>query len=136
MENNVILNIKNKVKAINDNYTNEINYANKLLEIVHKTYTSVNNLTANVVNQFNVSTTSTGTLKFISNSTNPYKIYLDGNIIFSSFPGGATDYEYFVPTGFHTIRVLQLSGYLLAPTDKTYTGTVTCGANLVTTFPN
>jgi len=49
--------------------------------------------------------------------------------------GGTVDYENFMPTGYYTIRVLQVSGYAVYPTDETFSGTLGCGATLTTTFP-
>jgi len=40
-----------------------------------------------------------------------------------------------MPTGSYSIRVLQLSGYVFTPTDQTYTGTLSCGQTMTTTFP-
>jgi hypothetical protein len=42
----------------------------------------------------------------------------------------------FKPTANYTIRILQVSGYVFEPTDRTYTGSVTCGGTLVATFPD
>lgn len=96
--------------------------------------TSTSPLTANVENTFNVSLSSTGTLIFISTSTNPYQIYINGTEAFD-MDGGTTKYKYYMPTGDYTIRVLQLDGYVLYPTDETFTGTLGCGQTLTTTFP-
>ena len=91
-------------------------------------------LTANVNNNVNVILSSTGTLAFISTSTNPYHIYINGTFAFD-MNGGTTQYRYNMPTGSYTIRVIQISGYVLYPTDETFNGTVTCGSTFTTTFP-
>jgi len=101
---------------------------------VNGAITSASPLTANTTNSINVILTGTGTLKFISTSPNPYRIYINGIVAFD-MNGGTTKYQYYTPTGSYSLRVLQLSGYAISPTDKTYTGTLTCGSTLVTTFP-
>ncbi len=77
----------------------------------------------------------TGTLKFINNSTNPYDIYVNGTVKITNMAGGTSQNLTLAPTGNYTIRVLQKSGYAVTPTDKTFTGTITCGGILTTTFP-
>lgn len=91
-------------------------------------------LTANVNNTVNVILSSTGTLKFVSTSSNPYRIYINGTAAFD-MNGGTTQYKYYMPTGSYSIRVLQLSGYVFTPTDQTYTGTLNCGQTMTITFP-
>src|SRR5690606_37544384 len=85
--------------------------------------TTTSALTANVNNTVNVILSSTGTLKFVSTSSNPYRIYINGTAAFD-MNGGTTQYKYYMPTGSYSIRVLQLSGYVFTPTDQTYTGTL------------
>lgn len=96
--------------------------------------TSTSALTANINNTINVILSSTGTLKFVSTSSNPYRIYINGTAAFD-MNGGITQYNYYMPTGSYSIRVLQLSGYLFTPTDRTYTGTLNCGQTITITFP-
>lgn len=76
----------------------------------------------------------TGTLKFTNLSSNPYDIYINGTLTIQNMPGGAIR-QYLAPAANYSIRVLQKSGYILFPTDKTYTGSLTCGLTLTTTFP-
>lgn len=76
-----------------------------------------------------------GWLTFTSNSTNPYQIFVNDVSVISSQAGGSTKSISF-PGGAVTVRVLQLSGYVITPTEKTYTGTLSCGSFLTTTFPN
>lgn len=97
--------------------------------------TSESNIALNKTTTMDVILNPTGTLKFVSNSTNPYKIFINGTEI-GQLEGNATDYAYYTPAGSYSIRVLQVSGYVVTPTDKTYTGTVSCGTTLTTTFPN
>ena len=101
---------------------------------VNGSITTVSVLTANMMNTVNVILSSTGTLKFVSTSSNPYHIYINGTAAFD-MTGGTTSYEYYMPTGSYSIRVLQISGYVLYPTDITYTGTLNCGSTLLITFP-
>ncbi len=96
--------------------------------------TTVSALTANTNNTLDVILTSTGTLKFTNTSSNPYRIYING-VSTSDLPGGSIINIINLPIGAYTLRVLQLSGYALYPTDLTYNGTLTCGSTLSTTFP-
>jgi PKD repeat protein len=96
--------------------------------------TTVSALTGNVNNTVEVILTSTGTLKFTNTSSNPYRIYING-VSTSDLPGGSILYKYYKPIGAYTLRVLQISGYALYPTDLTYSGTLACGSTLSTTFP-
>lgn len=96
--------------------------------------TTVSALTVNTNNTVEVILTGTGTLKFTNTSSNPYRIYINGVSTYD-LPGGLVLYKYYKPTGAYTLRVLQLSGYALYPTDLTYNGTLTCGSTLSTTFP-
>ena len=96
--------------------------------------TTVSALTVNTNNTVEVILTGTGTLKFTNTSSNPYRIYINGVSTYD-LPGGLVLYKYYKPTGAYTLRVLQLSGYALYPTDLTYSGTLACGSTLSTTFP-
>lgn len=95
---------------------------------------SVSTLTANTINTFNIVLSSTGTLKFVNTSSNPYHIYING-VAITDLNGGSTLSDYYMPIGAYSLRVLQISGYILSPTDKTFTGTLTCGGTLLVTFP-
>lgn len=95
---------------------------------------SASALTANTINTFNIVLSSTGTLKFVNTSSNPYHIYING-VAITDLNGGSTLSDYYMPIGAYSLRVLQISGYILSPTDKTYTGTLTCGGTLLVTFP-
>ncbi|MEI6823497.1 MAG: PKD domain-containing protein [Bacteroidota bacterium] len=96
--------------------------------------TTSNPLNANVINYGSTILSSTGTLKFVNTSTNPYHVYINGVLSFD-MNGGTTKYKYYVPIGYYTLRVLQISGYVLYPTDETFTGTISCGTTLTTTYP-
>jgi hypothetical protein len=76
----------------------------------------------------------TGTLSFVNTSSNPYRVYINGKEEFS-LTGEKSLLMNNMPTGSYSIRVLQVSGYLLFPTDKTYNGTLNCGTTLIVAFP-
>lgn len=101
---------------------------------VNGAITTTTSLTAGITNTVNVIISSTGTLKFVSTSNNPYRIFINGTASFD-MNGNTTQYKYFMPVGSYSLRVLQLSGYVFTPTDKTYTGTFGCGQTLTVTFP-
>lgn len=96
--------------------------------------TTTNNLTSGVTNKVTPIITATGTLTFVNTSSNPYRVYINGTATYD-MSGNTTQYNYYVGTGSYTIRVLQLSGYAVYPTDQIYTGSITCGQTLTTTFP-
>lgn len=76
---------------------------------------------------------TTGKIQFINNSSNPYELYIDGA---SQGVLAGSKYVYFtVKFGTHTCRVLQQSGYVLYPTDKSYTADVYNGHDAVVSFP-
>ncbi len=89
---------------------------------------------ADVTTKLTVVLTSTGTLKFVNSSHDNYKIYINGTET-ATVAGNTTTYKYYSPIGFYSIRVLQMDGYLLYATDKTYTGTLAAGGTMTTTFP-
>jgi len=55
-------------------------------------------------------------------STNPYNVYVNGSLWITLDGGYHIDYA--VMPGTYTVRVIQQSGYISYPTDKTYTKTV------------
>lgn len=75
-----------------------------------------------------------GELKFVNTSSNPYRVFINGTA-YADMNGGTTKTVNYAAVGAYTIRILQLSGYAISPTDKTYTGNVVCGGVLTTTFP-
>lgn len=92
-------------------------------------------LKANVDYTINVILSGTGILKFVSTSGNPYRIFVNGTDSFD-MNSGTTQYKYYMPAGTYALRALQLSGYAISPYDSTYSGTLTCGSTLTTTFPS
>jgi PKD repeat protein len=96
--------------------------------------TTASSLTANTNNTLDVILTSTGSLAFINTSSNPYRIFINGVSTYD-LPGGYSILYKNKPIGAYTLRVLQLSGYALYPTDLTYNATLNCGLTLSITFP-
>lgn len=93
-------------------------------------------IVTNTVNSVITQMQKTGTLKMVNTSSNPYKVYVNGVETIASQLGGTTINLTSALNGNYTIRVLQLSGYAVIPTDKTYTGTLSgCGSTLTTTYP-
>lgn len=76
----------------------------------------------------------TGTLNIRNTSANPYDVWLNGELLVSAMPGNTSE-TYIAKKGFHQIRVIQKSGYLITPTDKTYNGNINCNSILTCTFP-
>jgi hypothetical protein len=97
-------------------------------------YTTTTPLIQNTNNQVGTVIKGAGLISLISNSSNPYRIYVNGIIAFDSMAGNSVEL-YPVTDGYYTIRVLQLSGYLFTPTDESFTGNVVCGGTLNVTFP-
>ena len=97
------------------------------------TITTTTPLTSNVNNQLNVVLSSTGTIKFVNTSSDPYAVYINGTFGFN-MNGGATEYRS-GKTGSYSIRVLQLSGYFFTPTEETFNVALTCGQTFSVTFP-
>ena len=93
-------------------------------------------LTMNILNSFNpIVISSKGSIKLTSTSSNPYEVWIDGNVQLTSMTGGTSYTVNEVPVGNHSVRVLQLSGYVISATDETFTATVTCGGTSTITFP-
>lgn len=88
------------------------------------------NLTPNTNTQVSTIITSTGTLKFVNISSFAYSIFLNGTLS-ANIPPTSTKILPMRPIGGYVIRVEQIGG----STIKTYTGNLTCGSTLVTTFP-
>ena len=89
----------------------------------------------NMVSVISTVISSTGTLKFVNTSNNPYTVFVNGAIAISNLQGGYNQSLTFEPTGSYSFRVVQISGYNQYPADITFSGTLTCGATLTTTFP-
>lgn len=75
-----------------------------------------------------------GAIKITSVSSDSYGIYINGKLSFD-LKGNTYKYLANIPTGVYTIRVLQLNGYFIYPTDKTFNVNVTCGGTVSVIFP-
>jgi len=91
-------------------------------------------LTANNKNSTTCILTKSGTLKITKNSSSLYDIYINGVLEIQNMAGGTTT-SFKAGVGTYNIRVLQKTGFILIPTDKTYSGTITCGSTLTCIFP-
>ena len=101
---------------------------------IHGSATNQTPLTANATTTITTVLAGTGTLKFVNTSANPYHVYVNGTYI-GDVAGGETAISANDVLGSYTIRVLQISGYAVTPTDESFTGTLSCGSTLTTTFP-
>ena len=84
-----------------------------------------------VKTQINCTVEATGTLKFVNNSSSSFRVDVNGVTFYPSMPGGAT-YSQVIGIGNYDIHVVEIGG---SGRDQAYTGTLTCGLTLVTTFP-
>lgn len=74
-----------------------------------------------------------GTIEFVNNSSNPYKVSVSGC---GSFVLSGNHYiEKKYERGAYIIYVTQQSGYIFYPTEETYHVTVTSGGRSVCSFP-
>lgn len=78
---------------------------------------------------------ATGYIQCINNSSDTYKVTLDGptDMIFNI--SGKKSITQEVTIGNYTITIKQLDGYILYPTEKTGTGHVSSGKTLIFSFP-
>lgn len=72
-----------------------------------------------------------GMLKLVNNSDYQFKVYVNGVIIFTNMPAHS-QYSLKEGTGQYDVHIVQVSGG--GSIDRTYTGTLTCGATLITTW--
>lgn len=75
-----------------------------------------------------------GTFTFQNNSTNPYQVFVNGKNVVSMQPGHTSQTVTYA-CGSYTVRVLQLEGYVLYPTEKTFKGSLVCGGKATISFP-
>ena len=92
-------------------------------------------LTPHIKNWKQIIISGTGTLVLNNTSNNPYSIYIGGVYQFNMNGKTTRSIPNLQSEQLYTIRVLQVSGYALYPTDKTYTGALHCGGTFTTTFP-
>lgn len=76
------------------------------------------------INKINVIINGKGSIKLTSTSSNPYRIYVNGqqNV---DMPGKSSYEIKNLTEGAYSVRVLQLSGYVFIPTDQTYNVSLT-----------
>jgi hypothetical protein len=96
--------------------------------------TTTSPLQANVNSTTNAIISAKGSLVFQNVSSNPYRIFVNGQSI-ADLSGGGFLVVPNKPIGSYSLRVLQLSGYVLSPTDQSFTGTLNCGSSLTLSFP-
>jgi PKD repeat protein len=96
--------------------------------------TTTTALSANTTTAVTSVIAGTGIIALTNASSNPYDVFINGTLQVSSMPG-STSKNLIAPVGSYSIRILQKSGYLITPTDKTYTGNVQCGGTLLVNFP-
>ena len=78
----------------------------------------------------------TGAIEFINNSLNPYRVYINGSFAFD-LDGGYSQTMYDLSTGNYVVRVLQLSGYAIYPTDISWESYfLACGVTAQYAFPD
>ncbi len=78
----------------------------------------------------------TGSIMFNNASTSPYHVLLDGSLIFSNgMAGKSTFTKGNLKIGDHTVKVIQIKGYLFKPTEKVYSVKVLQGKVTTLTFP-
>ena len=76
---------------------------------------------------------ATGTIRINNYASDPYTVYIDGSMM-GVLQSHSTS-EYIVNTGTHSIKVVQLTGYLYQPDERTG-GTVIEGCDTdIFTFP-
>ncbi len=95
---------------------------------------SVSALSANANNTTEVIILNTGNIEFNNTSSDPYSIYVNGTY-WGDVQPGSTGYDNFEPTGAYSVRVLQVSGYIVSPTDNTFTSNLNCGDVFTVTIP-
>ena len=76
-----------------------------------------------------------GLIMLVNNSSNPYDVFVNGKLEINDMPGGAA-YELSKPVGYYAVRVIQVSGYMIYPTDVTYSGDLSNNGTLVVSFPD
>jgi protocatechuate 3,4-dioxygenase beta subunit len=90
-------------------------------------------LTANILNTYDpITLSSEGAIKLVNNSSDPYEVKLDGNVVVASLQASGTAVIDEVLAGTHTIEVVQMDG----PNDETINGvSVSCGTTTTVNFP-
>jgi len=76
-----------------------------------------------------------GTVVLVNNSSNPYRVF-QGNIQVAELPGNTSRTFTNMNAGLVSLRAVQVSGFVLWPTERTFSNTLTCGGTLTFRFPN
>ena len=106
------------------------------LDNFNTTYYLSQPLLPNQLNQYSpiyLDVAQTMSTKNISND--PYDVYIDGVLKYSSQPRATTLNFTEIPGGNHTVRVIQVSGFLYRPIDETFTVSISCGVSPTITYP-
>lgn len=91
-------------------------------------------LLSDAVNTYSTTISDKGILIFTNNSSYPYNVYVNDQILIT-MDGNSTK-SYYYPPANYSIKVVQQSGYFFSPTIKTYNVTLSCNSILTTSFPN
>ncbi|MEP7195405.1 MAG: hypothetical protein ABI851_02730 [Saprospiraceae bacterium] len=97
------------------------------------TITTSGTLNLGVVNKVNCIVGPTATIYLKNNSTDPYKVYINGVVALEV--NGKAIIPLLIAAQITTIRVLQLSGYVLYPIDKNYISNLSCDQTETIEFP-
>ena len=73
---------------------------------------------------------NTGTIYVENLTADPYNININSGAYIFNLQSGYNKTISKCEVGYYTISVKQLSGYILYPTERTYTGTLTKGGTL------
>lgn len=76
-----------------------------------------------------------GIISLVNNSQNPYDVYVNGALVVNDMPGNSWK-DITKPTGTYSVRVVQVSGYLVYPTDLTFDGSLGENKKLLIFFPD
>lgn len=96
--------------------------------------TTANLLEENKLNKLDVSLHTSGYLILNNTSNNPYRVFINETPALD-VPGKSTHTEEDLETGSYSVRVVQLSGYVLFPTDQTFNVNIFCGEIEHISFP-
>jgi hypothetical protein len=91
-------------------------------------------INANDSNALTCVLNSTGSIKFVNNSSHPFALALNGNF-FTDIPSDYSLTFNYYPLGSYTLRIVQADNFVTSYIDTTFTGTLTCGSTLTFTYP-
>lgn len=99
------------------------------------TQTTVDPIAPNRITKVNTQILDEGQIWLASNSSNPYRVEVNGKFLATIAGYGAYN-DFNFPVGTYTFKVTQLSGYIFSPTIVTYTRTVSKCNLMNLDFPN